>query len=130
MNTCRFNRFHNSFFSKTITSIRRYLLAQHSSFPLNGSNYLEQSIKTLSILSTRCDALDDILCSGVYTGEVTEFVGPSSSGKTQVASGRFRDDFDYCDLIAFFVMLKSDYSIETSQPAIIQNPTSLTLYFL
>lgn len=69
---------------QTINSVRRFLLAQHSSFPLNGLNLLEQSVKTLSILSTGCQALDDILCSGIYTGEVTEIIGPFSSGKTQM----------------------------------------------
>lgn len=71
---------------KIITSIRRTLLAQHSSFPLNGLAFFEECISTISILSTRCKELDNILCSGVYAGEVTEIRGPSHAGKTQICT--------------------------------------------
>nr|XP_039250124.1 DNA repair protein RAD51 homolog 4-like [Styela clava] len=72
---------------KTVLSIRRVLLAEYSSFPLNGLNLYEESIATLSILSTNCTELDDLLSSGIFTGEVTEICGSSAAGKTQLCTG-------------------------------------------
>lgn len=68
---------------KTVLAIRRVLLAQYSSFPVNGINLYDESVSTLCILPTKCQPLDDALASGFYTGEVTEIRGPSISGKTQ-----------------------------------------------
>ena len=38
----------------------------------------------LLVFSTGCDELDTVLAGGVMTDEVTELIGPSSSGKTQL----------------------------------------------
>ncbi|XP_078491378.1 DNA repair protein RAD51 homolog 4-like [Ciona intestinalis] len=69
---------------KKVMSIRRVLLAQYSSFPVNGLDLFHETMSTLAVLPTECESLDDLLDAGIYTGEVTEIVGPSSSGKTQL----------------------------------------------
>ena len=67
-----------------VLSIRRVLLAQYSSFSISGLDLLDDYLSTLAVLPTGCNKLDDILTSGIYTGEVTEVIGISSSGKSQV----------------------------------------------
>ncbi|ETE67053.1 DNA repair protein RAD51-like 4 [Ophiophagus hannah] len=83
----------NSLSYKTLVAVRRVLLAQFSSFPVNGADLYEELKHTTAILSTGIErqgvinqniVLDKLLDSGIYTGEVTELVGAPSAGKTQV----------------------------------------------
>ncbi|XP_053130654.1 DNA repair protein RAD51 homolog 4 isoform X2 [Hemicordylus capensis] len=69
---------------KALVAIRRVLLAQFSAFPVNGAELYEELKSATAILSTGSKSVDKLLDSGLYTGEMTEFVGASGSGKTQV----------------------------------------------
>nr|XP_020659597.1 DNA repair protein RAD51 homolog 4 isoform X1 [Pogona vitticeps] len=69
---------------KGLVAVRRVLLAQFSSFPVNGADLYEELKSSVAILSTGVSSLDKLLDSGLYTGELTEFVGAPGSGKTQV----------------------------------------------
>nr|XP_060613636.1 DNA repair protein RAD51 homolog 4-like [Anolis sagrei ordinatus] len=69
---------------KSLSSARRLLLARFSSFPANGADLFEELQKGGAILNTGINSLDRLLDSGLYTGEITEFVGAPGSGKTQV----------------------------------------------
>ncbi|XP_078278605.1 DNA repair protein RAD51 homolog 4 isoform X2 [Rhinoraja longicauda] len=69
---------------QTLVAVRRVLLAQYSPFPCNGADVYEELLGSTAILSTGNQSLDKLLDSGLYTGELTEFVGAPGSGKTQV----------------------------------------------
>ncbi|XP_078404577.1 DNA repair protein RAD51 homolog 4 isoform X3 [Cetorhinus maximus] len=69
---------------KTLVAVRRVLLAQYSPFPSNGADLYEELLGSTAILSTGNQKLDSLLDSGLYTGELTEFVGAPGTGKTQV----------------------------------------------
>ncbi|XP_069768047.1 DNA repair protein RAD51 homolog 4 [Narcine bancroftii] len=69
---------------KTLMAMRRVLLAQYSPFPSNGADLYKELLGSTAILSTGNQNLDKLLDSGLYTGELTEFVGAPGSGKTQV----------------------------------------------
>ncbi|XP_042194413.1 DNA repair protein RAD51 homolog 4 [Callorhinchus milii] len=69
---------------KMLVAVRRVLLAQYSPFPSNGADVYEEVLGSTAILSTGNKNLDKLLDSGLYTGELTEFVGAPGSGKTQV----------------------------------------------
>ncbi|KAM6164762.1 DNA repair protein RAD51 homolog 4 isoform 2-T2 [Rhynchocyon petersi] len=69
---------------KALVAVRRVLLAQCSAFPFNGADLYEELKTSTAILATGIGSLDRLLDTGVYTGEVTEFVGSPGSGKTQV----------------------------------------------
>ncbi|XP_064127479.1 DNA repair protein RAD51 homolog 4 isoform X2 [Loxodonta africana] len=69
---------------KALVAVRRVLLAQFSAFPFNGADVYEELKTSTAILSTGMERLDKLLDTGLYTGEVTEFVGSPGSGKTQV----------------------------------------------
>ncbi|XP_063002481.1 DNA repair protein RAD51 homolog 4 [Elgaria multicarinata webbii] len=69
---------------KALVAVRRVLLAQFSSFPVNGADLYEELKSTTAILSTGIQSLDKLLDSGLYTGEMTELVGGPGTGKTQV----------------------------------------------
>ncbi|XP_067328182.1 DNA repair protein RAD51 homolog 4 [Anolis sagrei] len=69
---------------KSLSSARRLLLARFSSFPANGADLFEELQKGSAILNTGINSLDRLLDSGLYTGEITEFVGAPGSGKTQI----------------------------------------------
>ncbi|PIN18456.1 ATP diphosphatase [Handroanthus impetiginosus] len=51
---------------------------------LNGLELLEEAQLNKRCLLTGCERIDFLLQGGLCTGHVTELVGPSSSGKTQV----------------------------------------------
>ncbi|NXY25103.1 RA51D protein, partial [Atrichornis clamosus] len=72
---------------KALVAVRRVLLAQFSAFPANGADLYEELKSSTAILPTGNPSLDQLLDSGLYTGEVTEFMGAPGSGKTQVCLG-------------------------------------------
>lgn len=72
---------------KTLFSIRRVLLAQHTAFPVSGADLYEELLSCTAILSTGQPRLDELLDSGLFTGEVTELCGSPGTGKTQVCLG-------------------------------------------
>ncbi|NWS52957.1 RA51D protein, partial [Chunga burmeisteri] len=72
---------------KALVAVRRVLLAQFSAFPANGADLYEELKSSTAILPTGSPSLDQLLDSGLYTGEVTELVGAPGSGKTQVCLG-------------------------------------------
>ncbi|XP_022148499.1 DNA repair protein RAD51 homolog 4 isoform X2 [Momordica charantia] len=51
---------------------------------MNGLELLEDAGENKHILSTGCEGVDALLGGGLREGQLTEIVGPSSSGKTQV----------------------------------------------
>ncbi|KAM6164763.1 DNA repair protein RAD51 homolog 4 isoform 3-T3 [Rhynchocyon petersi] len=71
---------------KALVAVRRVLLAQCSAFPFNGADLYEELKTSTAILATGIGSLDRLLDTGVYTGEVTEFVGSPGSGKTQAGA--------------------------------------------
>ncbi|XP_072313104.1 DNA repair protein RAD51 homolog 4 isoform X2 [Eucyclogobius newberryi] len=72
---------------KALFSIRRVLLAQHAAFPVSGADLYEELLSSTAILSTGHPRLDELLNSGLYTGELTELSGGPGSGKSQVCFG-------------------------------------------
>ncbi|XP_057271487.1 DNA repair protein RAD51 homolog 4 isoform X1 [Pezoporus wallicus] len=72
---------------KALAAVRRVLLAQFSAFPANGADLYEELKSSTAILPTGSPSLDQLLDSGLYTGEVTELMGAPGSGKTQVCLG-------------------------------------------
>ncbi|KAK4812171.1 hypothetical protein QYF61_002274, partial [Mycteria americana] len=70
---------------KALVAVRRVLLAQFSAFPANGADLYEELKSSTAILPTGSPSLDQLLDSGLYTGEVTELMGAPGSGKTQVS---------------------------------------------
>ncbi|XP_076210868.1 DNA repair protein RAD51 homolog 4 isoform X2 [Aptenodytes patagonicus] len=69
---------------KVLVAVRRVLLAQFSAFPANGADLYEELKSSTAILPTGSPSLDQLLDSGLYTGEVTELMGAPGSGKTQL----------------------------------------------
>ncbi|KAM6239111.1 DNA repair protein RAD51 homolog 4 isoform 4-T4 [Spheniscus humboldti] len=67
-----------------LVAVRRVLLAQFSAFPANGADLYEELKSSTAILPTGSPSLDQLLDSGLYTGEVTELMGAPGSGKTQL----------------------------------------------
>ncbi|KAI4322179.1 hypothetical protein L6164_021896 [Bauhinia variegata] len=50
---------------------------------LNGLQLLEDTKRNTHVLPTGCEGIDAVLGGGLRKGQLTELVGPSSSGKTQ-----------------------------------------------
>ncbi|XP_039576320.1 DNA repair protein RAD51 homolog 4 isoform X2 [Passer montanus] len=72
---------------QALVAVRRVLLAQFSAFPANGADLYEELKSSTAILPTGSPSLDQLLDSGLYTGEVTELMGAPGTGKTQVCLG-------------------------------------------
>lgn len=68
---------------KEMLALRRVLLAQTASFPVSGKDLYETAMASISILTTGCYSVDDLLDGGLYTGEITEIAGEVAAGKTQ-----------------------------------------------
>ncbi|KAG9453714.1 hypothetical protein H6P81_006618 [Aristolochia fimbriata] len=68
---------------KGILMILSYIDGQHQLW-LNGLELLEDAEKNNLVISTGCDGIDFLLQGGLHEGQLTELVGSSSSGKTQV----------------------------------------------
>ncbi|NWZ15076.1 RA51D protein, partial [Agelaius phoeniceus] len=72
---------------KALVAVRRVLLAQFSAFPANGADLYEELKSSTAILPTGSPSLDQLLDSGLYTGEVMELMGAPGTGKTQLCLG-------------------------------------------
>ncbi|XP_062844324.1 DNA repair protein RAD51 homolog 4 isoform X2 [Trichomycterus rosablanca] len=68
---------------KALVAVRRVLLAQYAAFPVSGADLYDELLGSTSILSTGNDRVDELLDSGLYTGEITELAGGPGTGKTQ-----------------------------------------------
>ncbi|XP_043695968.1 DNA repair protein RAD51 homolog 4 isoform X2 [Telopea speciosissima] len=51
---------------------------------LNGMKLLEDALQNKHVLSTGYEGIDHLLQGGLHQGQLTELVGPSSCGKTQI----------------------------------------------
>ncbi|XP_050291165.1 DNA repair protein RAD51 homolog 4 isoform X3 [Quercus robur] len=65
-----------------ITQVLSIIDGQHQPW-LNGMELLEDAQRNKHVLSTGCEGIDLLLHGGLRVGQLTELVGPSSSGKTQ-----------------------------------------------
>uniref|UniRef100_A0A2N9ID45 Uncharacterized protein n=1 Tax=Fagus sylvatica TaxID=28930 RepID=A0A2N9ID45_FAGSY len=65
-----------------ITQVLSIIDGQHQPW-LNGMELLEDAQRNKHVLSTGCEGIDLLLQGGLRMGQLTELVGPSSSGKTQ-----------------------------------------------
>ncbi|XP_058004287.1 DNA repair protein RAD51 homolog 4 isoform X6 [Hevea brasiliensis] len=68
-----------------ITQVLSIIDRQHQPW-LNGLQLLEDAQQNKHVLSTGFKGIDKLLEGGLREGQLTELVGPSSSGKTQVMS--------------------------------------------
>lgn len=68
---------------QAIAEILSFIDSQHSQW-LNGAQLLENIQQTVHVLPTGCEGLDSLLGGGLLEGTLTELVGPSASGKTQI----------------------------------------------
>uniref|UniRef100_A0A674HIB8 RAD51 paralog D n=1 Tax=Taeniopygia guttata TaxID=59729 RepID=A0A674HIB8_TAEGU len=81
------SHFQTSLCPQALVAVRRVLLAQFSAFPANGADLYEELKSSTAILPTGSPSLDQLLDSGLYTGEVTELMGAPGTGKTQLCLG-------------------------------------------
>ena len=68
---------------KHLKMIRKFIIGQYSPFPETGDQILNKYLKKFFIIPTGCKQIDDLISNGIYSSEITEVTGPSSSGKTQ-----------------------------------------------
>lgn len=66
-----------------ISQILSIIDSQHRPW-LSGVQLLEDAMQNKHFLPTGCEGIDMLLGGGLREGQLTEIVGPSSSGKTQV----------------------------------------------
>ncbi|KAM3852160.1 DNA repair protein RAD51 homolog 4 isoform 2-T3 [Vipera latastei] len=112
---------------KTLVAVRRVLLAQFSSFPVNGADLYEELKHTTAILSTGIESLDKLLDSGIYTGELTELVGAPSAGKTQAEALRRIQVFRAFDAYKMLDVLQEVRSYMAQQILSISGPVKLLI---
>ncbi|KAF3453812.1 hypothetical protein FNV43_RR04253 [Rhamnella rubrinervis] len=118
-----------------ITQVLSVIDGQHQPW-LNGMDLLADTIQNKHILSTGCEGIDMLLGGGLHEGQLTELVGPSSSGKTQVclqaASNVAKNHMgsvmylDTCNSfsaqrVACFVGLASNLTLDQAKHKILQN---------
>ncbi|CAM1313313.1 RAD51D (predicted) [Pycnogonum litorale] len=70
-----------------VVSIKKLILSQLSTFPVNANSVREACIKNSLKSSTGSATIDLLLDGGIVSGELIEVVGSSASGKTQFCLG-------------------------------------------
>ena len=68
---------------KNLKLVKKFIIGQHAPFPQVGTELLAKYIKNLTIIETGNKSLDDLISNGIYSNEITEITGISSTGKTQ-----------------------------------------------
>ncbi|CAN7995258.1 unnamed protein product [Ixodes hexagonus] len=69
---------------RDVIRIRRSLVAIFAPTPQNGASLYDRFLATTAVFSTGSRRVDDVIGGGVFTGQITEIVGASTSGKTQL----------------------------------------------
>uniref|UniRef100_A0A095A2T8 Rad51-like C-terminal domain-containing protein n=1 Tax=Schistosoma haematobium TaxID=6185 RepID=A0A095A2T8_SCHHA len=90
------SRLNNISDTKERSFFRCLLMSYWCPRPINGAQMLLEELKYSYCFSTGIDNLDNLLNGGLRTSEITEIIGKSSCGKTQVS----------CDCMFVFVFLK------------------------
>ncbi|KAK8766331.1 DNA repair protein RAD51 homolog 4-like [Amblyomma americanum] len=67
-----------------VIRVRRSLQAVYCPKLRTGNELYEQLLESTAIFSTGSTNVDDAIGGGIYTGRITEIVGASNSGKTQL----------------------------------------------
>lgn len=60
------------------------VVEEHAAQLIQGDELYARLLRRVVIFATTCRALDDMLHGGIFTGEITEIVGSSASGKSQL----------------------------------------------
>ncbi|XP_059144599.1 DNA repair protein RAD51 homolog 4-like [Physella acuta] len=69
---------------KDVCSIRRVLISENSAYPVSAVTLYKDALPMLTMLSTGCNRLDELLDGGLFTAEVTEIAGFTAAGKTRI----------------------------------------------
>lgn len=85
---------------RDVIRIRRSLVAIFEPKPQNGADAYQKLLASTAIFSTGSRLLDDVIGGGIYTGRITEVVGASTSGKTQL-----------CHSLAVHTVLQSHFDV-------------------
>lgn len=68
---------------KNLKLVKKYIIGQYAPFPQIGNEVLSKYVKNLFIIETGIAHLDELISNGVYSNEISEIQGSTSSGKTQ-----------------------------------------------
>ncbi|CAH8504825.1 unnamed protein product [Schistosoma rodhaini] len=77
------SRLNNIYDTKECSSFRRLLMSYWCPRSINGAQMLLEESKSSYCFSTGIENLDILLNGGLRTGEITEIIGKSATGKTQ-----------------------------------------------
>jgi RAD51-like protein 3 len=69
---------------KNLKLIKKFIIGQYSPFPQFGNALFDKYIKKNFITKTGCSQMDLLISSGIYSSEITEITGATSTGKTQL----------------------------------------------
>ena len=69
---------------KTLKLAKKFIMGQYSPFPEFGNTLFEKSLRKNFVIKTMCSQIDNLISGGVYSSEITEITGLTSTGKTQL----------------------------------------------
>ena len=69
---------------KTLKQAKKFIMGQYSPFPEFGNVLIEKCLKKIFVIKTGCSQIDAMISGGIYSSEITEITGPTSTGKTQI----------------------------------------------
>lgn len=75
---------YNSMATPSLLDSQQELLLEHSTLPIQATTLLEIALERCQPIPTGLPSVDMLLQGGVFTGEVTEILGPIATGKTQI----------------------------------------------
>lgn len=68
---------------KNLKLIKKFIIGQYSPFPEQANTLLDRHTKRFFSIQSGCSQLDELISNGIYSNEITEITGFSSSGKTE-----------------------------------------------
>jgi RecA/RadA recombinase len=69
---------------KNLKLIKKFIIGMNAPFPRVASETLNKYLKNVFIIETGNKQLDEYLLKGIYSSEITEIIGLSSTGKSQM----------------------------------------------
>ncbi|GLV35975.1 Rad51 recombinase D [Carabus blaptoides fortunei] len=100
---------------KEVLDIRKHILNTYSAKIHNGLNYYNHLLQTTSLTSTSIKNLDNLLGGGLLSGNIYEFCGFSSSGKTQICFTIAVNISQYFEKCIYYIDTKHDFSARKLQ---------------
>ena len=69
---------------QVLKNVKKFIIGTYAPIPTRAVEDWTKSKQCMHIISTGCKQIDELISNGIYSKEIVEICGPTSSGKTQL----------------------------------------------